>query len=102
MKTISISQRVAAASPKAESRKQKAEIMESCAQAASPSKRSHGDELIARLSANPKGIASLSPGLRGWPVRLGPSYPGCNRPVAALCERRNTMVEITAVTDRRY
>ena len=25
---------------------------------------------------NPKGIVPTSPGLRGWPVRLGPSYPG--------------------------
>ncbi len=28
------------------------------------------------FAANPKKIASFSPGLRRWPVRLGPSYPG--------------------------
>ncbi len=27
-------------------------------------------------SENPNGIPSQSPGLRGWPVRLGPSHPG--------------------------
>jgi hypothetical protein len=27
----------------------------------------------------PKGVPTLSPGLRGWPVRLGPSYPGNKR-----------------------
>jgi D-threonate/D-erythronate kinase len=32
--------------------------------------------LNAMIAHNPKGIASSSPGLRGWPVRLGPSYPG--------------------------
>ena len=28
------------------------------------------------FASNPKGIASFSPGLRSWQVRLGPSYPG--------------------------
>jgi membrane-bound metal-dependent hydrolase YbcI (DUF457 family) len=28
------------------------------------------------FAANPKGIASFSPGLRRWQVLLGPSYPG--------------------------
>jgi D-threonate/D-erythronate kinase len=36
--------------------------------------------LMARIAHNPEGIApsspELRPELRGWPVRLGPSYPG--------------------------
>ena len=32
--------------------------------------------LLCQEFWNPKGILSFSPGLRGRPVRLGPSYPG--------------------------
>ena len=32
--------------------------------------------VVWQHSQHPKGVAAISPGLRGWPVRLGPSYPG--------------------------
>ena len=33
-------------------------------------------------STNPERIESSSPGLRAWPVRLGPSYPGTARGIS--------------------
>jgi hypothetical protein len=35
-----------------------------------------GEGSVSSTSGNPKGIASSSPRLRGWPVRHGPSYLG--------------------------